>query len=122
MADEHLLPGGLHPSGLVVVAIIFLGAYWFVGHAPKPSGTQSTHGEDIGAGGGIKPLGWFGEAFVADEVPHEEHFRRVMIGREPAYHQPVVTQSGKRTPFYRFIDSYSFKLRAPFLQKRSFPG
>lgn len=120
--DKHTLPGNVHPTGLVVVAALFLGGYWILSHRTLPIGTESTHGEDIGYGGGVKPFGWNGDAFQEDDELHEGHFRRVMIGREPAYHQPEVIAGGQKTPWYRFIDKYTYNQRnKPFLSRRSYP-
>ena len=122
-SEKHELPGGLHSSGLVVVAFIFLLVYWVVGHKPSASGTQSTHGENIGYGGGIIPAGWNGDYFnIPDDMQHEEHFRRVLFTREPSYHQPVVLQGGRRTKWYKVIDQFGYNHRnKPFLEKVSHP-
>lgn len=120
--EKNELPGGVHPSGLVVVAFIFLLGYWIATHK-QSTGTSFTS-EDIGAGGGIRPFGWNGDYFLTpDDMEHEKHFQKVFYGREPAYHQPDVLRDHKRSNFYDYIRQYGYNIRhKPYLEKRSFPG
>lgn len=124
---KETLPGNVHPSGLVVVAFLFLIGYWYFTHKLPDNSMYTT--QDIGAGGGIIPHMWDGDAFQWDESGEtgesdlrEAHFASVLASRAPVAHEPQVLQGGKRTSWYRFIDQQSYnQRRQPFLEKRMWP-
>lgn len=117
MENKNILPGNVHISGVVVLAIIVV----IIFYARRMlTGNYAFTTSDIGQGQGVIPAAGYGNPNRFDEEANQ-HFHQFPLTSEPAYHQPAVIQQGRRRPFYSFIDQYSHSEEPAFLERRSYP-